>query len=179
MPVWRQRRRRFLVEFEPPRLDLPVKVLVREPKPGEPNERILVHLRQGELDWLVEPDATGLATFRLDPEGGEDVKLTVSGADAIPLVRELRVEAPSWIIGRVTEVSHRHGGRNETRVVLETEGGVRQCRVSGDDPDYAVIVEAIVEAHTSGSPIRVFATRKGAIERFRFAPDDGARERPS
>ena len=171
MPVWRQRRRRILVEYEPPRLDLPVKVLVREPKPGEPNERILVHLRQGEREWLVEPDVTGVATFRLDPEGGEDLTLTVSGPDAIPTVRELRVEAPSWITGRVTEVSHRHGGRNETRVVLETGDDVRECALSGDDQDYALIVEALVEGHLSGSPVSVFATREGRIERFRFASE--------
>ena len=95
MPVWRKRRRRILVEHEPPRLDVPVKVLVREPKPGEANERILVQL-QGEHEWLVEPDTTGVATSRLDPEGDDNLTLAVSGPDAIPTVRELLVMSPSW-----------------------------------------------------------------------------------
>jgi hypothetical protein len=172
MPVWRQRRRRFWVDIDwPNRLDIPLKVLVREPKPGEPNERVIVHLRQGDREWLGRPEAQGIATFRLDEEGLEDLTLTVSGPDAIPSVRELHAKGPSWITGSVTEVSHRHEGRNLTRVTLETADGAREMVVSGDDPDYAVIVEALVEAHTSGSRITLLSTTgegPGRIERFRF-----------
>lgn len=175
MPVWRQRRRRFLVDIDwVRRLDIPLKVLVREPKPGEPNERVVVHLRQGEREWVARPDPKGVATFRLDDEGGEDLTLTVSAPDAIPTVKVLRAAQPTWITGDVINVSHRHGGRNHTRATLRTADHESEYIVSGDDPDYAVIVEALVEAHISGSKISLLTAEEGSnrIERFRFQTQD-------
>ena len=61
----------------------------------------------------------------------------------------------------MTEVSHRHEGRNQARVVLHTDDGRREFIVSGDQPGYTVTVEAAVAAYTSGSPISVYATREG------------------
>lgn len=174
MPVWRQRQRRFLVEFDwPHRLDVPLKVLVRDPKPGEPNERVMVHLRQGDHEWLTQPDPQGVATFRLDEYGGDELTLTISGQDAIPSVELLQAWAAIWIGGHVVEVSHRHGGRDETRATLEMADATREVVVQGDDSDYALIVEALVEAYTTGVEISLrTAAGDGVtrIERFRFGP---------
>lgn len=172
MPIWRQGRRRFPIVIDwPYRLDVPLKVLVREPKPGEPVEDVIIHVRQGDREWTARPERDGAANFRLDDAGAEEVTVTVSGPDIIPTVEVLRAKAPAWITGIVASLSHRHEGLNETRVTLDTPNGMRNLVVPGDDADYAAIVGALVEAYSSGSEISVLAmpdAALGRIERFRL-----------
>ena len=173
MPIWRQGRlRRFPIEIDwPYRLDVPLKVLVRQPKPGEPVEQVIVHVRQGDREWSARPERDGTASFRLDDAGGEEVTITVSGPDIIPTVEVLRAKAPAWITGTVTILSHRHAGLNETRVTLDTPDGMCDLVVPGEDADYVAVVGALVEAYSSGSEISVLAmpgAALGRIERFRL-----------
>jgi hypothetical protein len=172
MPIWRQGRRRFPIVVDwPHRLDVPLKVLVREPKPGEPVEQLVVHVRQGDREWTAHPERDGTATFQLDDAGAEEVTVTVSGPDMVPTVEVLHAKAAAWVTGTVTALSHRHSGLNETRVTLERPDGVRDLVVAGDDPDYAAVVGALVEAYSSGSEISVLAmpgSGLARIERFKF-----------
>jgi Peptidase family C25 len=178
MPIWRSGRARYPIEIDwPHRLDVPLKVLVREPKPGEPVERIVVHVRQGDREWAAHPDPDGTATFLLDPDGSEEVTVTVSAPDVVPTVEVLRATSPTWLTGTVTRISHRHDGRDETRVTLASDDGIRELLMPGDHADYEPVLSALVGAHLSGSAISLLVIGErglGRIERFRFSSKDDA-----
>ena len=57
------------------------------------------------------------------------------------------MRGPCWVKGRVACVSHRHQGRDETRVTLDTDDGERTFVVPGGSTDYGLIVYAAAEAH--------------------------------
>ena len=67
MPVWRKGWRKYNPEivWEKPSLKWPIKVKVKKPKPGEPQEDVFVHLRQGDFERLARPDRDGVVTFDL------------------------------------------------------------------------------------------------------------------
>ena len=136
MPVWRSRRRRLYVDIGwKQRLDVPVKILVREPKPGEPNEEVLVSLRQGERELFVRPGRDGIAQFDVSSWDVADITLTVSAPDAVPEVRTLVPDGPFWLTGRVIEIRHRPDGGDVTLVVIDAGAdrrtGIRRRRRQG------------------------------------------------
>ncbi len=178
MRIWRGYHRPWGVEViwkGDRRVPLVVKVKQpRRPKPGEPVEDfedVFVHLRQGEFERVARVDARGEAAFDLQQAGEGRITLTVSGADAVPHVEELEVLGPCWVEGRVACVSHRHEGRDETRVTLSTDDGERAFVVPGGGGDYAMIVNAAAEAQANRRRIElmVASRRDGAVvERFRL-----------
>jgi hypothetical protein len=170
MRVWRKGWRRLIPEvvWERPHLKKPIKVKVKRPKPGEPVEDVFVHIRQGDFERSGRPDREGSVTLSLEGAEAGELTLTVSAPDTVPYVRVLRAEGPAWLEGRVRSVSHREDGGEATSLLLETEEGSRRLVAARDDPDYAVIVDAAVQACLSGQAISFLAETEdgGRIERF-------------
>ncbi|HEX5012808.1 MAG TPA: C25 family cysteine peptidase [Candidatus Limnocylindrales bacterium] len=178
MPVWRSRRNRLSILTKwKSRINVPLKVLVRKPKPGEPNEDVVVHVRQGESEWIARPDSEGLATIDLSGATLDPLVLTVSGPDLVPHVETLVPDGPRWVTGPVVAVRHRDPG-NRTSIVIETGDGPFTALAMGDDPDYAIVLDAATDAFTTGQPIGLLVGGSGeaaTIERFRFDREDAAR----
>jgi hypothetical protein len=96
----------------------------------------------------------------------------------VPFVQVLAVEGPVWIAGRVKSVSHRDDGRDETVIVLDTDGGERRPVASGDGADYALIVDAATDACLTGARISFLVSREedgGKVDRFRLESDPNIR----
>jgi hypothetical protein len=177
MKIWRGYHKPWAIAVEwngDRRIPLVVKVKPRIPKPGEPEEAfedVMVHLRQGELERVARVDRDGLATFDLQQAAEGPVTLTVSGPDAVPHVEQLEVLGPCWVEGLVTCVSHRHEGRDESRVTLDTDEGERTLVVPGGKVDYALIVNAATEAQANRRRIALLAASRkdgAGVERFRM-----------
>jgi hypothetical protein len=174
MPVWRKGWRRYIPEVyrEGPHIRWPVKVKVKKPKPGEPVEDTFVHVRQGDFERGGRPDREGVVMLDLNGARAGRMTLTVSAPDSVPFIRVLEVDGPEWLTGRVRSVAHREDGRDWTALLLETEEGPRRLVAARDDPDYAVIVDAAVEACVSGTEISFLVdSGQGRIERFHLHAD--------
>ena len=173
MPVWRTGLRRFRPEIFWEKRDwrFPIKVKVREPKPGEPVEEVIVHLRQGDFERVARPGRDGVVTFDLNGAGAGDFTLTVSAPDMVPFIKVLTADGPIWIAGRISAVVHRDEGRDETLIVLESKAGERRIVAGGDGDDYALIVAAATEACLTGATISFLVDQDvdgGRIDRFRL-----------
>ena len=159
MPVWRYEPRRIFPEIDW-KLDLrtPIEILIPTPFPDPPP--FIVQVRQRRFARSLPVEAGRPTTIDVsDFEAGE-LTISVSAADPgielVPYVRTVRARGPVWLTGTVSEVSHRHEGRERTEIVLTTGSARRRLRVQSKDSDYGILVTAAIEAHIAGTPIRLF-----------------------
>jgi len=179
MPIRRGRYRRIFVDLVDEvdrRLPFVVKVYAVEGPRRVPVADATVHVRQGAFAQTARTDGDGTARFDLSLALLDDLLVTVTGDGLVPEIVTVPVTGPGWVTGQVVEVSQLDDSSHRTLVRLSNDDSAERDSfwyVRDDLGDSASILEALVDAYVSKTPISLFvgSTRRGGtIERFRFGP---------
>lgn len=153
MRVYRQAVPGLRIRLRNPRLERPIEIYVelakppRPPRPGpDPAPDVLVDVRQGDWSIQLRTDASGIA--RLEPGllRPGPVEVTVSHEDYAADQVVIDIAEPQWLTGTVVQLSHRHDGRADSLVRLQTSESERELVASASHPDYRLILDAVENA---------------------------------